>query len=563
MDRRSLAAGRHHPTLLCAISHLVAGGSAVGIAAAFQARGAPLLVALAIALIGSALLGGMITLRLVQGVRLVSDLLGRLGEGQAGSDLPPRWPLTPMMAAANRLRQRLSSANQREQEMETYRDHLMQQVSLAARDLHDSIKQQLFSIGMSIAAMDARWFRDQAGAFQALGDAKRSIHEANVEMRALLHQLRPTPLEMKGFIEALREQGEALGYRTGARVLTELGELPPEDQLPPGIQDTLFRIAQEALTNIARHARATHVRLWLGLRQASFVLAISDDGQGFDRATVRAGMGMLNMRERSDLIDGRLTIESSAGKGTVLTVCIPLMAAPQRRQEDPMPIEEPYAHPQVKQMVRLIWLRTAWLVIALIPLVAWNGPRSLAALANRMLLPGVILAIILAYSRRASRRLAPLIADEPMAQATIGQVRAYALTILALAGQALLPTLVPGNPWLAYILGGGLGIGALLLFGRYAQASARLYRQLPPHQLLQYLMRDRARLMLTTIVPGVGVGFVLIMVRLEAPAFFTAPLLSPFWLPLSVATTLVIVLGWGTIFFQRWQRRLYRKDAWL
>jgi signal transduction histidine kinase len=554
------------------MSQLIASGSALGIMAVLHRSGVASLLAIAVALGGALVIGSLITMRLTWGVRRIEGMVWRLSEGRSGPNLQPQWPLARMMTAVNQLGQRVIMDDQRHEEVESYREHLLRQVSLAAiqeernriaRDLHDSIKQQLFSIGMSIAAMDARWSHDQAGAFQALGDAKRSIHEANVEMRALLHQLRPTPLEMKGFIEALREQGEALGYRTGAQVLTELGALPPEDQLPPGIQDTLFRIAQEAMTNIARHARATHVRLWVGVREETFVLAISDDGQGFDRTTVRAGMGMVNMQERSDLIDGELTIESAAGKGTVLTVRIPLITAPHRRQEDSMTIEDPYAHPQVQQLIRSIWLRTAWLVIVLVPLTHWNDTRSLAAQANRLLLPAIMLGSVLMYARRVMRRLAPLTANDAMVQATIAQVRAFARTMVGLACQALVPALVPAsNPGLACLLSGGLGIGVLLLFGRYVQASTQVYQQLPPHQLLQYLMRDRLRLMLTTIVPGAVVGFVLIMLRLDVPLFFATLVGPSFWLPLIVAATLMLVLGWGMLFCHGWQRRLYRKDAW-
>ena len=150
-----------------------------------------------------------------------------------------------------------------------------------------------------------------------------------------------------------------------------------------------------------------------------------------------------------------------------------------------------------------------------------------------------------------------------MRGATIAQVRAYTWTILALAGQALTPALVPAsNPGFAALLSGGLGLGVLLLFGRYVQAATQVYQHLPPHQLLQYLMRDRTRLMLTTIIPGVVVGFVLILVWIKVPSLVPTGEGASFWLLLILAMTLILLLGWGMVFFQRWQRRLYRKDAW-
>ena len=127
-----------------------------------------------------------------------------------------------------------------------------------ARDLHDSIKQQLFSINVGTAAAQERWERDPEGARKALADVRRSAREAMVEMQAMLHQLRPEALGTAGLIEALREQCEALGYRSGAEVALEIGEPVPDDRMPPGAQDTLFRIGQEMLANVARHARARH-----------------------------------------------------------------------------------------------------------------------------------------------------------------------------------------------------------------------------------------------------------------------------------------------------------------
>ena len=96
-----------------------------------------------------------------------------------------------------------------------------------ARDLHDSVKQQLFSISISAAAVRERLEKDPAGALAALADVQQSAQAAMVEIDALLHQLSPAPLATIRLIEALREQCEALGYRTGATVTTTFGTLPP------------------------------------------------------------------------------------------------------------------------------------------------------------------------------------------------------------------------------------------------------------------------------------------------------------------------------------------------
>lgn len=196
-----------------------------------------------------------------------------------------------------------------------------------ARDLHDSIKQQLFNIAVSAAAVRKRWQSDPDGAVAALDDVQESARAAMVEMNAMLMQLSPAPLEKTGLVEALREQCQALAYRTGAQVNTAFGNLPPEEELPLGTQMTLFRIAQEALTNVSRHARAKQVRLRLNAYPGEkvLVLEVSDDGQGYDPAKTPAGMGVVNMRERADHLCGTVEIGSVPGQGTTVRVEIPFL----------------------------------------------------------------------------------------------------------------------------------------------------------------------------------------------------------------------------------------------
>lgn len=198
-----------------------------------------------------------------------------------------------------------------------------------ARELHDSIKQQLFSINVNAATVQARWENDQAGAKSALEAVRGSVREAMAEMEAMLHNLRPAVLETIGLVEAVRQQCESLQYRTGANVIAEIGELPTNQEFPPGAQDAVFRIVQEALTNIARHARAQNVRVRLHRQTHSdedaLWLKIEDDGSGFDVAQA-AGMGLSNIRSRVLEIGGSLQLSTREGEGTSLTVRLPLAA---------------------------------------------------------------------------------------------------------------------------------------------------------------------------------------------------------------------------------------------
>lgn len=204
-----------------------------------------------------------------------------------------------------------------------------------ARDLHDSVKQQLFSISISAAAARERLDSDAEGAIAALTDVQHSAQAAMVEIDALLHQLSPTPLATIGLLEALREQCEALGYRTGAAVTTTFGTLPPAERLPEGTQEALFRMAQEALSNVARHARASAVQVQLELvaDENLLRLEVQDNGQGFTPATRNKGMGLANLQARATKLGGHIELHSLPDQGTRVRIDIPLTTPEAKTQE--------------------------------------------------------------------------------------------------------------------------------------------------------------------------------------------------------------------------------------
>ena len=294
-------------------------------------------------LLGVCLLSFLLMLNIPYDLHLLEITLDRLAHGLPVEPAPPRfrWPLTRLFTLTNTLGQKTGQQVQIEQSNLEYRDQLLQQVGKAAvqeernrlaRDLHDSIKQQIFSITVSAAAIKARWERDLSGVLKIVDDIERIALEAQVEMQALLQQLRPVALENVGLVESLRMQCQALGYRTGAEITVELGNLPPDELLPPGAQEMIFRIVQEGFANIARHARASHV--WLSLRRQrdALLLEIGDDGQGFDlsqaneRLDTYGGMGLSNVRERVRGLGGTIALWSQPGKGTTLHLCIPLVS---------------------------------------------------------------------------------------------------------------------------------------------------------------------------------------------------------------------------------------------
>jgi signal transduction histidine kinase len=285
----------------------------------------------AAALVAALATGMVLTLTLQRTIWLAHAALSDLNAGRLPTEIPARgrWPLASLVAQAN-------TVIARQREVRDLRQNLLRQAGESAaqqernrlaRELHDSIKQQIFGISMGAAAAQARWESDPQAAQRALGDVRRSAQETMVEMNALLQQLSPAPLERVGLSQALRDQGEAFSYRTGADAQVTFGELPADDRLPAGAQESLFRIAQEALSNAARHARAGQVRLSLGLRDPDgpLVLEIQDDGQGFEPEVAQGGMGLANIHQRVLALGGEVAIDSSPGRGTLVRASIPLV----------------------------------------------------------------------------------------------------------------------------------------------------------------------------------------------------------------------------------------------
>jgi signal transduction histidine kinase len=243
-------------------------------------------------------------------------------DGMPHSGLPNHTPLfgNPGQASVQRLRT-------------TYEEQIraaagQEERNRLARDLHDSVKQQIFAIQTSAATAQARFASDPLGASRALAQVRESAHEAMAEMEAMLDQLRAAPLENVGLVEALKKQCEALGFRTGTDVRVVVGELPPSHSLPPGAQEVVLRIAQEALANVGRHARAAHVTVTLESTERSLQLRVEDDGVGFDSGDTGGGMGLGNMRSRAASVGGTLAVTTQPGNGTLMRLSVP-RAAPE------------------------------------------------------------------------------------------------------------------------------------------------------------------------------------------------------------------------------------------
>jgi signal transduction histidine kinase len=160
-----------------------------------------------------------------------------------------------------------------------------------------------------------------------LDQIRSAAREAMTEMEVMLDQLRAEPLENTGLVAALKKLCESIGFRTGARVEFKLGTIPEAGLSAPGAAEATLRVAQEALANVARHARASHVVVSLGSTGDRMELTLQDDGAGFDTNQDSRGMGTANMRARAEDLGGRLELTSSREAGTTVKFSIPTAIA--------------------------------------------------------------------------------------------------------------------------------------------------------------------------------------------------------------------------------------------
>lgn len=194
--------------------------------------------------------------------------------------------------------------------------------SRIARELHDETGSALTAVLLGLAAIDAAATLPEArGAATALRETARSTLE---NVGRLAFALRPSALDEFGLVPALRDLSGRLEEQGGPTVELEV-DLPDATRLPAKLETAVFRITQEALTNVVKHADAKAVHVTLARRERSVVLAVEDDGRGFSPAQQRdGGLGLVGMRERVASVNGALEIESRRGAGTRLTVEIPL-----------------------------------------------------------------------------------------------------------------------------------------------------------------------------------------------------------------------------------------------
>jgi signal transduction histidine kinase len=194
--------------------------------------------------------------------------------------------------------------------------------SRIARELHDETGSALTAVLLGLTAIDAAASVPEAR--QASAALRTTASSALENVGRLAFALRPPTLDEFGLAPALEDLSGRLEERGGPKVELEI-DLPTGTRLPSKLETAIFRITQEALTNVVKHAEATTVRVTIAYRERSVVLTVEDDGRGFSHPPGTArGFGLVGMRERVASVNGALDIESTGGGGTRLAVELPL-----------------------------------------------------------------------------------------------------------------------------------------------------------------------------------------------------------------------------------------------
>jgi two-component system sensor histidine kinase UhpB len=187
-----------------------------------------------------------------------------------------------------------------------------------AQGLHDEVGQALTGVLLQLDALE----RSGAQA-EAVQETKETLRQALDEVRRIAYELRPALLEHLGLVSALRELAARFGER--AHVAVEQHFDTPLQPLLDAVELAVYRVAQESLTNVARHAQASHVRLSLVNGPRSVVLRVSDDGRGFDTSAEPGPGGIRGMRERAVLVGGALAVKSTPPHGTEVRLEVPAL----------------------------------------------------------------------------------------------------------------------------------------------------------------------------------------------------------------------------------------------
>lgn len=191
-----------------------------------------------------------------------------------------------------------------------------------ARELHDTLAHTLSAVSVQLEAVNMQLDSDTQGAKQTLQKSRTLIRNGLQETRRALQSLRASPLEDLGLALAMRQLAEAIEERSGVHVQLTIAE--DIEDLPMEVEQSIYRVTEEALTNVVRHAQAGSVIVTLQSQENKVDLMVTDNGVGFDpeTATQNGHYGLIGMKERANLCNGRLHIHSQSQAGTTIHLAI-------------------------------------------------------------------------------------------------------------------------------------------------------------------------------------------------------------------------------------------------
>jgi signal transduction histidine kinase len=188
-----------------------------------------------------------------------------------------------------------------------------------ARELHDEAGQMLTALMLDLVTLETQADEPEV-ILKKVPEMEEALNAISENLHNVAMALRPASLDHLGLVPALRQYVESVGERYKLKASFTAGNF--QERLPANTETELYRIVQEALTNVARHAHASQVDVVLTVRDRKLVVIVEDDGNGFDPEKVpeTGHLGLFGMRERAEMVGGRLMIESKPGKGTTVMV---------------------------------------------------------------------------------------------------------------------------------------------------------------------------------------------------------------------------------------------------
>ena len=234
------------------------------------------------------------------------------------------WLVVRLMRGQREQRNALKEANRKL----THHAATLEQLAITrernrlARELHDTLAHTLSAVAVQLEAVNALWGSKPEQALTRLQKSIEVTRSGLTETRRVLQDLRASPLEDLGLALAIRNLAESTASRGGLKLDLHIAERL--GGVSPDIEQAVYRIAQEALTNVVNHANAGNLTVQLGRFDSHLVLTVSDDGMGFDLTTQGSlkQFGIQGIRERAEMIGGALEVESQPGQGTIVMLSI-------------------------------------------------------------------------------------------------------------------------------------------------------------------------------------------------------------------------------------------------